>query len=136
PITDVRQFSVSNASGSIVNLAGSYCENEGTDPTKVLALGPDWQAQLDADNNTYYIPNGYRYDFYDFQAYTSSATVGPGVAGDVSKGEDQYVVPSDLVPYISGVNYTYVGMRVRRYQFPVLGPLGIVLVPGGYDPNP
>src|SRR5690606_4348839 len=58
------------------------------------------------------------------------------VAGDVSKGEDQYVVPSDLVPYISGVNYTYVGMRVRRYQFPVLGPLGIVLVPGGYDPNP
>src|SRR5690606_7247090 len=46
--TEVRNFAVSTSSGSIINLASSYCASEDADPSKVLSLGPDWQSNLDA----------------------------------------------------------------------------------------
>ncbi len=117
--TEVRDFAVSTSSGSIINVAGSYCASESADPLKVLSLGTDWQNNLDANNAIYLANYGYIYEFYDFQAYTQAGTVGPGVIGNVALGQPQYVQPNSadpngLQPYVPGGNYTYIGMRVRQ----------------------
>lgn len=111
PVTEVRNFAVSNFSGSIINLATSYCENEAADPLKVLTLGPAWASDLAAYGGTY--------EFYDFQAYNNVGAVGPGIIGNA--GQPQYVDPTALEPYSAGANYTYIGMRVRQKIISILG---------------
>lgn len=130
PRTEVRNFAVSNSSGSIVNLANSYCSNEPPDASKILSLGPDWQNNLNA-NNAYYSANyGYTYDFYDFQEYSTTLPIGSGVVG--SPGS-QYINPTLLTPYVPNATYTYIGMRVRRHV-PAYIVLGITITPESYDP--
>lgn len=130
PKTEVRNFAVSNSSGSIVNLASSYCANEAANATKILSLGPDWQNNLNA-NNAYYSANyGYTYEFYDFQEYSTTLPIGSGVVG--SPGS-QYIDPALLTPYVPGATYTYIGMRVRRHV-PATYVLGILITPETWDP--
>ncbi len=135
PKTDVRNFGVSNSSGSIINLAGSYCQNEAEDFSDVLALGTDWSNYL-AQDNAYYSTLGYTYEFYDFQTYVGSDVPGTGVEYPTPTGtypNPQHVDPATLQPYPFGSgNYAYIGMRVRRkYPTTILG------IPTGgwsYDP--
>ena len=131
PKSDVRNFSVSNSSASIVNLANAYCQNEVADASDVLSLGSDWSNYL-AQDNAYYSSNyGYTYEFYDFQTYMGTDVPGTGVVG--SYGDAQYIDPPVLQPYPYGSgNYGYIGMRVRRkYPETFLGlPTGNYL----YDP--
>lgn len=119
-VSDVRQFNVTNASGSIVNLANSYCADEAADPAKTLSLGPDWAAYLASDAAWYQANYGYTYEFYDFQTYIGSNAPGTGIEG---AGANQYVNPATLQVYPYGTgNYAYVGMRVRRkYPETILG---------------
>lgn len=116
--SEVRNFAVSDASGSIVNLASSYCANEPADPADTLSLGTDWKNDLD-QNNEYYLANyGYIYEFYDFQTYIGSDIPGTGVVYPTSTGaypDPQHVNPATLQPYPAGTgSYAYVGMRVRK----------------------
>jgi hypothetical protein len=130
--TEVRNFSVSNSSASIVNLASSYCKNEANQTANILSLGSDWSNYL-ANDNAYYSANyGYTYEFYDFQTYIGSDTPGTGIFG--TAGDAQYVIPSTLQAYPFGDGtYGYVGMRVRR-RYPELGLLGIPTGNYLYDP--
>ena len=110
--TEVRNFAVSNSSGSIVNLANSYCQNETAKPVDVLSLGPDWSNNLAADNAYYSANYGYTYEFYDFQTYMGTDIPGTGVSGAIGS---QYIDPVILQPYPTGNGlYAYVGMRVRK----------------------
>ncbi len=135
PKTEVRNFGVSNSSGSIINLAGSYCQNEVEDFSDVLALGTDWSNYL-AQDNAYYSTLGYTYEFYDFQTYVGTDIPGTGVKYPTPTGaypDAQHIDPATLQPYpFGGGNYAYIGMRVRRkYPTTILG------IPTGgwsYDP--